>query len=216
MNSSSFSLATSPTNPVAPRSHLLSGLVLACAFLASLTGSRADDERESPWIRVAVKLDSPATDEILARMRGRGQVHESMGRINILDMHVRRERLAELRLDPRVRYVEEERVEKVTPSTSASHSSELLSGLSDWNLDAINVTDSYPNAFLRTTNPRIVSETGKGIYVALLDTGLRPDGKRFSTRNPSVPTSPGRFSIHSTSGRAYPPQLPLRECPRSG
>jgi subtilisin family serine protease len=131
-------------------------------------------------VRVAVKLNGPVTPEIVSELSRKGPINHAMPRMRLVDMTLQRSDLEKLRADPRVRYVEADRVELVTSGAPVEmHSADLVAGRSVWNLDAINVTDSFPHALARPEPSRIVKETGEGIYVALLDTGLRTDWRDF-------------------------------------
>ena len=48
-------------------------------------------------------------------------------------------------------------------------------GVSTWDLDVINVTQRTPGA----NNDRVIAQTGKGVYVGVLDTGLLDSWRQY-------------------------------------
>jgi len=114
-------------------------------------------------VRVGVKTNVPLTPEVVKELANYGQVGHRMWKLNLAEMRVDADKLAQLTSLNIVQSVEpEQRVvlhkNAVTPVTG------FTDGTSSWDLDIIDVTE-YGDT-------RVVSQDGAGVYVAILDTGL--------------------------------------------
>jgi hypothetical protein len=115
-------------------------------------------------LRVAVKTRVPLTAEVAAALGAYGVVRHRLWRLDVAEMSVEAADLARLAASERVARVElDERVSAA--SIESALPADLTAGVSTWGLDLIDVSDS-------ATGARVVSETGAGVHVAVLDTGL--------------------------------------------
>jgi|GEM_PF-1634433 len=151
-------------------------------FLGLTRGLRAQE-----MVRAAVKTKVPLTHSIVDQLAQYGQVKHVLWRINIVDMQVAKPNADSLLAHPLVQYVEPDG-ETLSPLTEQVTSvPDFSDGVSPWNLDIIQVTDSDQNPVTQclgtdnmgTGSIRCVDETGEGVYVAVLDTGLTPNWQDF-------------------------------------
>lgn len=156
-------------------------VVTAALFLVpTIPGRSAQGQARPEAVRVAVRLSVPLTQSIVDQLATLGQVNHVLWRINMIDMNLAESSLTTIAADSRVRYVERERISLVAQGQQIRVSSDdLVAGTSIWNLDMINVTDSYPDALTRSAPARIVPETGKGVYIAVVDSGLLPNWRDY-------------------------------------
>ena len=122
-------------------------------------------------LNVNVVLDRDLTPEIKQELSKLGKINSQIDQIDALSMRIKADKLpALLALDFVVAANQdaERSIGPVTPFSAAELSSD---GLSTWNLDAINVTDP--------TTGRVVEQTGQGVTVAVLDTGLINSWRNF-------------------------------------
>lgn len=113
--------------------------------------------------RVMVLANGPVTDALLAKLRDYGTVHGVIQRFNIVAMTPRgpSARLAIERL-PSVAKVETDQVR-------------YLTDVGSWDRDLIDVTDVEESGVVGNPDPREVEQTGEGVHVAVIDTGLIKD-----------------------------------------
>jgi subtilisin family serine protease len=130
------------------------------ALLAALTPVVA----AAAPLRVAVKTRVPLTAEVAAALGAYGVVRHRLWRLDVAEMSVEAADLARLAASERVARVELDERVSAAPIESALPA-DLTAGVSTWGLDLIDVSDS-------ATGARVVSETGAGVHVAVLDTGL--------------------------------------------
>jgi subtilisin family serine protease len=121
-----------------------------------------DRARSSPSARVMVLLETAVTDSALAELERYGVVHGWIDRYRLVAMTpgspADRGAVATL---PLVRSVENDSV--ICPASVAS-----------WNLDLIDVMNVEESGFVGEPDPREVKQTGAGVHVAILDSGLTP------------------------------------------
>lgn len=113
-----------------------------------------------------VVLKSPATSAQLAQLNAIGKVRSFLTEINGLTMEAKAERLADVRALPFVQAAAIDQEVSFPPPTDLVPVSDFTGGFSTWDQDAINATVSP------ISSARGVSQTGDGVYVGILDTGL--------------------------------------------
>lgn len=139
----------------------LLGILTACVDLFSPM-----DVAVSPMgnktVNVEVLVDGVLTDDVLAQLESYGNVTTVLQRAGGVGMKIKEADLASL-ID--LAFVAEVGYGVVREV----HADYASSGINSWNLDIINVTEFVPGMFPPN---RVVAETGDGVYVAVLDTGL--------------------------------------------
>jgi subtilisin family serine protease len=120
----------------------------------------------SALVGINVVLKSKATSAQLAQLNALGQVKSQLTEINGLTMAAKPARLADVRALSFVKGAALDEDLDFGPQTDLVPVSDLTSGFSTWNQDAINTTVSPLSA------ARDVSQTGEGVYVGILDSGL--------------------------------------------
>lgn len=141
----------------------MTALMVAAAPVAAASPSRT--------LGVNVLLNTAISDKILAELGTKGTVLDVMTQINALTMRIKSNNIAAVKALPYVVSVNEDAVRNGAPIDTVAVDN-FASGMSTWNLDAINVTD-----FGSTT--RTVDEDGTGVYVAVLDTGLLDSWRQY-------------------------------------
>jgi subtilisin family serine protease len=124
-----------------------------------------------PTIGINVVLRAPADEAILKDLGKFGKVLDVLPSIDAVTMRAKESELVNLRRQWYVRAANPD-AERHTGPVSAMEVESFAGGLSLWNLDAINVTDVG-------FGDRVVPETGAGVYVAVLDTGLVNDWQAY-------------------------------------
>ena len=119
-------------------------------------------------IGINVLLKTAATDKILKELNTYGTVIDVVPAINALTMRVSGSSLALIKGLSFVSDANPDADRNGSPIDAVAVS-DFTNGLSTWNLDAVNVTDSGKG--------RTVAQDGTGVYVGILDTGL-PDSWR--------------------------------------
>lgn len=143
-------LAACADQPTAPES-------LSAASLAASTTARA--------IGINVLLRSAPSAAQLAQLRSYGTVFDVLPEINAVILRGTADVLPAIRALPFVAVADADTEVRTVPIDPVAVD-DFTSGLSTWNLDAINVT-SGPGV-----DRRVVPFTGAGVYVGVLDTGL--------------------------------------------
>ena len=158
-------------------------VALAAALVVSACGGGdADDGTTSPvvsqapkdaarMIGVNVLLNRAPDDALLADIALVGKVRDVLGSINALTLQVREQDLAAVRALSYVIAAAPDVEVNGGPIENVPLTS-FATGMNTWNLDAVNVTQ-----FGSTT--REVSYDGSGVYVAVIDTGLINDWRRY-------------------------------------
>jgi subtilisin family serine protease len=147
----------------------LSGLVAlgACAEDTTEPANQASSfASSSANVGINVVLKAKPTSAQIAQLNAFGQVKSFLNEINGLTMAAKVERLADVRALPFVQAAAIDAELDFGPQTDLVPVSDLTGGFSTWNLDAINVTVSP------LSSARTVSQTGEGVYVGILDSGL--------------------------------------------
>lgn len=120
----------------------------------------------SATVGLNVVLKSKLTSAQLAQLSTLGKVKHQFTEINGLTMAARTDQLTAVRALPFVKAAAIDQELDFGPHTDLVPVSDLTSGFSTWNQDAINATVAP------LSNARAVSQTGEGVYVGMLDTGL--------------------------------------------
>jgi hypothetical protein len=158
----SASLALAGSVALAACSDVPTSVVTPAARAASTTGS----------IGINVVLKSAITDAARAQLAAYGRINDEVPEINALTMRIASGDLAAVQSLPIVAAAAPDAVRNGVP-VDAVPSADFTTGISTWDLDAVNVTSS-PGA-----NTRAVAETGDGVYVGILDTGLLSSWRQY-------------------------------------
>lgn len=147
---------------------LFSAGLLACAdepeSPLSLAPELAASKAAGQLIAVNVGLNTDATPEIRAELSEFGTIAGELPQIGVVFMAAREKDLRSIAALPFVEYAEPDD-ELGTGPLDATLAPDFQGGLGTWNLDAINVTQPG-------FDTRQVAQTGRGVYVGVLDTGL--------------------------------------------
>jgi subtilisin family serine protease len=166
----SNSLEISPMKPRLPILALAGLLALgACAVETTepagpSSPSLANSSTATAGINVVLK--SGPTQSQLDSLNAIGTVKAVLNEIHGLTMVAKPEQLAAIRALPFVKAAALDAEIQIAPPTDLVPVSNFTSGISSWDQDAINVTVA-PNS-----SARAVPQTGEGVYVGVLDTGL--------------------------------------------
>ena len=142
----------------------------ACLFagiLALATASAAQNRQ----IGITVLLKSDITNQILTDLSTHGTVLDTLPAIDSLSMKVVEGELAAIRALPYVAAAGPDAERKGAP-VDAVAVSDLAGGINTWDLDAVNVTNFGSTA-------RSVAFDGRGVYVAVLDSGLLDSWRQY-------------------------------------
>jgi subtilisin family serine protease len=120
----------------------------------------------SSMVGLNVVLKSKPTDAQIAQLNTIGKVKTFFNEINGLTMAAKRDQLDRVRALSFVKAAAIDQELDFGPQTDLVPLADLTGGLSTWNLDAIDVTVAP------LSNARTVTQTGQGVYVGILDTGL--------------------------------------------
>ena len=121
-------------------------------------------------IGINIVLNTSITDDILKQLKVYGNVMDVIPEINGVRI------LGKVSVLPKIQalnFVETANpdAERDAPPVDAVPVEDFTAGLSPWNLDLINVTD-YPSS-------RVVEETGEGVIIGVLDTGLKDSWRQY-------------------------------------
>lgn len=117
-------------------------------------------------IGINVALNTDLTATISAELSAFGTINEAYPELDALTMKVSAADLDEIQALPYVAGANEDVPVSGKPVTTSPFAN-TTNGLATWNTDQANVYDQGTG-----TDPREVAETGEGVYVAVLDTGL--------------------------------------------
>src|SRR2546427_7649665 len=125
-------------------------------------------------IGINVLLRGPATAAQLAQLNTLGTVTDQIPELNALLMAAK---AGNLPLIQALSYVAGANpdAERGDAPLDVSEALSFTNGLNTWDLDAVNVTDFT----FRFTANRTVSETGLGVYVGVIDTGLLDNWRSY-------------------------------------
>ncbi len=130
-------------------------LALGIAGCTSFGPASVDPTASDPARTIEVVVSGELTDAVLADLGGYGTVTDTYPQIGGVTMDVRASALATIEALPYV---------AVVGDRAERHAYGYSGGVSTWDLDIINITNPVSS--------RVVGETGEGVYVAVLDTGL--------------------------------------------
>ena len=140
-------------------------MLLAVSLLMVSSISLAAAAQGSRNIGINVVLRQDISAAILADLGRYGTVNETYPQIDALTMKVRESNLSAIKALPYVAAAnpDAKRVGKPVPSSPFT---DTASGIATWDLDQIDVMQNG------SPDTRTVAQTGAGVYVAVLDTGL--------------------------------------------
>jgi len=145
--------------------------VRSVCLLASLVALSTAGAAQNRQIGINVLLKSDITSQILADLSTHGTVLNTLPAIDALSMKVAESELAAIRALPYVAVASPDAERKGAP-VDAVEATNFAGGMNTWDLDAVNVTN-----FGSTT--RTVPFDGRGVYVAVLDTGLLDSWRQY-------------------------------------
>lgn len=145
----------------------------ALTVLATAPAGNAQPAALSPsrMIGINVVLRGDITAQRLADLARYGKVRDVLRPIDALTLQAPASALAAIRALPYVAAANPDAVRNGAPVDTVSVAS-FAGGLSTWDLDAINVADFG-------FDHRVVPQDGRGVYVAVLDTGLIDSWRQY-------------------------------------
>jgi len=134
-----------------------------CALMASTVAS-VGAASATKMVGINVVLNRPVSNAILADLGTYGKVRDVVREIRAVTIQARLSSLVAIRKETYVAAAspDAKRVGKPVPSSPFDDS---VTGLSTWDLDAINVTNNVGAG-------RTIAQDGTGVYVAVIDSGL--------------------------------------------
>lgn len=139
---------------------------------ADITAPRFQTSGTQGTIGITVVLNTAPTQDILADLGTIGTVLDVVPEINSLTMRIASGALATVQQRPYVKAAAPDAVRQGSP-VDLVPATNFTNGLSTWDQDAINVT---VQPFTKT---RAIPETGDGVYVGILDTGLLDSWRQY-------------------------------------
>ncbi|HYP08497.1 MAG TPA: S8 family serine peptidase [Bryobacteraceae bacterium] len=125
---------------------------------------------EARTIGINVLLSAAPTGSVLQDLARHGTVVKTFGDIKAVSMRADSSDLRTIRAKPYVVSANQDVERKGSPLDTVPVA-DFTGGLNTWNLDAVNVTNFGGG--------RTVAETGRGVYVAVLDTGLHDSWRQY-------------------------------------
>ncbi len=122
-------------------------------------------------VGVNITLTADATTEVLQTLRKFGSVLNVFDEIDVVVMRVKVNQIDQIEALPFVISINQD-AERLGAPISTVSVSDFEDGMSTWNLDVINVTNVG-------FNNRTVEYTGEGVYIAVLDTGMRDSWRKY-------------------------------------
>ena len=148
---------------------LTASLLLVAILLAISVPATAASPNTT--IGVNVVLNTAVTNSILADLGTHGMVRDVIYEINAVTLKVRASELSSIRALPYVSAANPDTGRNAAPIDTIE-ATDFMTGMSTWDLDAINVTDHGAAS-------RTVAYDGTGVYVAVLDTGLLDSWRQY-------------------------------------
>ena len=142
--------------------------VCLLAVVFALTSAGAAQTRQ---IGINVLLKSDISSQLLADLSTHGSVLDTLPAIDSVTMKVAASELAAIRALPYVAAAGPDAERKGAP-VDAVAVSDFAGGINTWDLDAVNVTNFGATA-------RSVAFDGRGVYVAVLDSGLLDSWRQY-------------------------------------
>jgi len=166
--------------------------ILVLALMVSMAPASAVSNN-SPK-RVFVQIDEPITDEVLAELKANGMnvlyIFNEIGFVAGIAKDKDLKRISKLKF---VKSVGKDVQVHVTNETLPSESPHGF-GYYTWNLDMINVPTVHEE----------MGYTGKGVYIAVLDTGLVPNWRDYFEED-KIATEFGRAFLAVSPNAHYNP-----------
>lgn len=138
-------------------------VVTCIALAAMLVLSNVAVAQVKGTVSINVVLKTDVTASVLADLGKHGTVRDVLAEVKAVTMQAKASELPVIQALPYVAAANPDAERKAVPVTTAS-ADDFSSGISTWDLDAMNVTDYGAG--------RVVAYDGSGVYVAVLDTGL--------------------------------------------
>jgi subtilisin family serine protease len=157
---------------------VLSVFMFSCQESQQTVTAPADSEapllakKGSGAIGINIALNTEVTDAILVELGGFGKVLDVINELNAVRVRAQADALADIQA---LAYVDAANpdAERNAPPIDTVPVSDFTFGFSTWNLDAVNVTEG-PGV-----GTRKVAETGEGVIVGVLDTGLKDSWRQY-------------------------------------
>lgn len=146
-------------------------LLSVCCLIAVGFGSILTPSAQSRHIGINVVLNTALTPAIAADLAAHGTVLNTFDRIDALTMRVAESQLAAIQAKPYVEAANPDAERKGSPIDTVA-AQDFRSGINTWNLDSVNVTNFGSTA-------RAVAQDGRGVYVAVLDSGLLDTWRQY-------------------------------------
>lgn len=143
---------------------------LLAALTAVLLSTTAGAAPPSAKIGVNVLLDTDVTSTILADLGRYGRVRDVVNAIRAVTLQTTADALPAIRALPHVVAASPD-AERTGAPIDGVAVADFSTGLSTWDLDAIDVTDLGQG--------RTIDEDGRGVYVAVIDTGLLDSWRQY-------------------------------------
>lgn len=150
---------------------IIFSLALIFCLLAATAGTAAAASN-GKMIGINVLLNTEISDSILADLGQYGKVRDVVPEINVVTLQVAEGYLETLRALPYVAAANPDAKRNGSPIDTVA-ATDYLNGISTWDMDALNVTD------LPAVPDRVISYSGEGVYVAVLDTGLLDSWRQY-------------------------------------
>lgn len=140
-------------------------------LLAALAGAQAAPPQSQQLIGINIVLNTSPNQAILTGLGAFGKVRDVLIPLKAVTMQAEEARLPVIRSLPFVASANPDAKRKGAPVDAVAVTN-FSAGVSTWDLDAINVTD--------TGKPgRAVAYDGAGVYVAVIDTGLLDSWRQY-------------------------------------
>ncbi len=154
-----------------PFSFLPALVAMALMFAVFMTAGKPGEARRwggsnSGNSRVMVILNTEITDSLIIELASYGKVHGWIERYNLVAMTPKRGRRASVAALWFVDYVETDAISELTD-------------VGTWDRDIIDAVDVEETGFVGDPDEREVEETGVGVHVAVIDTGLLKEWRDF-------------------------------------
>lgn len=179
----------------------LAAAALAAALVGTGFTATADAAPSNRNVQVNVVLTSDITDAALASLATYGTVTGTLPEIDGVTMNARLGDLGAIRALSTV-FAANPDAPRVGKPVPISPYTDTTAGYSTWNLDQIDVTEK-PGA-----GTRVVPETGQGVYVAVLDTGLMSSWRTYFGEDRIATEYATAFGGGGNSGKGNVSQQP--------
>ena len=124
------------------------------------------DAKSSGPVGINVVLKARATQKQIASLNAIGRVKSTLPEINGLTLQARADQLRKVRALPFVKAAAIDQEVHIPPPTDLVPVEDFTGGFSTWDQDAVNAT------LQPLSSARDVTQTGEGVYVGVLDSGL--------------------------------------------